>query len=137
MRVSVGRRMLIGLTAVLLATALGVVCVFFTLIWPVGCGGDGGSPYKARASPAGAYCEMTRQAPLEPILYGLLLLPIWGTLVAGVIGMIKGRFQPLLWSTLASILSLVIIAAPMIVLDDRCTAEQRGRLPGTQCETYN
>lgn len=135
--INVGQRILIAVTTILLAAGFGVVCVYFTLIWPVSCGGDGGSPYHALASPAGKYCDRTERSPLEPILYALLTLPVWGTLLAGVIGVVRGRFRPLLWSIVASVLALAAVGGPFVVLDGDCTAEQRDRLPSRQCETYN
>lgn len=130
-------RILIGVAGVLALVIVAVVLLFSTLIWPIGCGGDGGSPYAALASPRGEYCELTRDGEAAPLFMLLFLTPLLVTPFAGVIAVIKGRFLPLVIGIAIAILALGAVLTPMMVLENHCTAEQRASLPSRQCETYN
>jgi hypothetical protein len=131
------KRVQIGIVAILALVIVAVAMLFSTLVWPVGCGGDGGSPYAALASPRGEYCELTRDSAIAPLFMVLFLAPLAVTPLAAVIAAVKARFMPLMIGIAIAVVALGAVLAPMMVLESHCTPEQRASLPGRQCETYN
>ena len=107
------RRWLVLGTALALVLALVVtyISLAFTLLGP--CGGDGGSPYAAPASPAGRYCE----SPLPPasVIVGVLVA-VGGSIAA----MVRRRWRP---HTLFTVAGLALVLSPPVLgslLPDRC-----------------
>lgn len=130
-------RVTIGVVAALALVIIAIVLLFSTLVWPVGCGGDGGSPYAALASPRGEFCELTTNGTAAPLFTLLFLSPLLVTPLAGIVAVVRGRYRPLLIGLCIAILAAGAVLAPMIILESHCTAEQRASLPSRQCETYN
>ena len=82
----------------------------------VACGGDGGSPYAAPASPRGEYCD----AELSAISIGAgLVIAIIGSIVAAM----RRRWWPLVGSAIAA---AVLIGSPLALgsaLSKECADE--------------
>jgi hypothetical protein len=130
--------MRVAVVSTIAVVTLAGIVLLSMLIWPVGCGGDGGSPYAALASPRGEYCELTTDSPVGTTAATLAFtFPVWGTMTLGIIAIVRRRFRPLLIGVAVSALALAAVLGPMAVLDRHCTAEQRASLPSRQCETVN
>jgi hypothetical protein len=98
-------RVALGVTAamILLALLAGAVVVGVGTTM-VTCGGDGGSPYAAPASPRGQYCDAG--LPLISILGGLAL-----ALLGCIVACRRRRWGPLVASAIAGTL---LIASPLM-----------------------
>jgi hypothetical protein len=98
-------RRFVALVGLLVVVGMGAVAFLVAALMGVGaCGGDGGSPYSAPASPLGGYC----QGPLGElsILTGLGL---------GLIGVILGAIQRS-WRRLfaLTVTGLLLIVSPLV-----------------------
>jgi hypothetical protein len=131
------RRRVVIATVIAVVALTGVVLLSM-IIWLAGCGGDGGSPYAAPASPRGEYCELTTESPVGRVLAMLLFtFPVYGMAALGIVSVVTRSFKPLLIGIAVSALLLAGVLSPMLVLDRHCSADQRASLPSHQCETYN
>ena len=110
--------------------ALWVASAFFSLaLTALGpCGGDGGSPYAAPASPAGRYCESVSAyfeagEPSEVTTALLYLWPVAALLAIGGWGVWTGRARTL--AVVAALASAVLVVHVVLSfsLRDRCAPD--------------
>jgi hypothetical protein len=123
------------IAAFVLGLALLGVVMWFSLVG-IGlgpCGGDGGSPYAAPASPRGSFCE-----------HGGLVVPLWTVplwapfigLVAGLVAAQRTRHRTYLATGIVA--AMMIAAAPVVislVLPARCASDDP-RVNSAACDHY-
>jgi len=117
-----------GLTVLLCILLGNVIVALFTAI---GCGGDGGSPYAAIASPRGQLCESSAAGFLGALQ--LFLAPAVVTVGVGIAATRRSWRQ--LGATAA--VGVVLIVAPFLIFNaipNECTPEQQAA--GLSCEVY-
>jgi hypothetical protein len=76
------------------------------------CGGDGGSPYAAPASPRGQYCDS-----------GLPAISVGGGLVLAVIGCVVAATRQRWWLLLASAITAALLIASPVTLGTALSKE--------------
>jgi hypothetical protein len=116
-------------TGVLLAVALFAGALVVWLSLTVGdCGGDGGSPYAAPASPRGRYCESG--GPELSLVVGAAL-PVIGAVLAAV----RGRWLPLV---VAAVAAVVLLVSPLVIASalPRECADEPDSMTGPQLLRY-
>ena len=123
---------------------LTIVWTAFVLVWAmaaliaasltqvIACGGDGGSPYAAPASPAGRYCNAVDDyfTSGEPGEMTTALVYIWPLLVLAAVGAygVWKRWQRLLVTVAAaSSLLLVLHVTLAFSLPNRCAPDDPAR----------
>ena len=100
------RRSRVILATVLVLIGLCAVACYVAAATGIGiCGGDGGSPYAAPASPRGKYCESG--LPWISLLVGLAL-PVAG----GVAVAVRHRWLPLV---MCAVVGTVLVLSPLVV----------------------
>jgi hypothetical protein len=99
-----------------------------------GCGGDGGEPFAAPASPAGRYCDalhsyFTSGEPGELTTAIVVLAPVVVLVAVGGVAVWLRSSRLLFVSAVAVTLALVVHVALASSLPDRCSPDHETR-PG-------
>ena len=94
----------------------------------VTCGGDGGSPYAAPASPQGKYCDTA--LPAVSIGVGLVL-----AIIGSILAAMRGRWWPLVASGVTA--AALILSPPVLgeLLSDKC-ADEPSSMTAKQFDRY-
>ena len=123
---------------------LAIVWTAFVLVWAmaaliaasltqvIACGGDGGSPYAAPASPAGRYCNavdyyFTSGGPGEMTTTLVYIWPLLVLAAVGAYGVWKRWKRLLVAVAAASSLLLVLHVTLAFSLPDRCAPDDPAR----------
>ena len=113
-------------TFVVLWTASAFLTLTATAFGP--CGGDGGSPYAAPASPAGRYCESVSDVlesgePGEVTTALVYVSPILALVAVGAWGVWTGRGRVLAAGAVVASTVLVVHLVLAFSLRDRCVPD--------------
>jgi hypothetical protein len=90
------------------------------------CGGDGGSPYAAPASPRGQYCDSHMAA-----------ISIVGGLVLGVIGCTVATSRRRWWPLIASAITAALLIASPLVLGSALSKECADEPPSMTADEFS
>jgi hypothetical protein len=109
------------------------VCAGAWLVWVIltlgDCGGDGGSPYAAPASPRGRYCESG--GPELSLIVGAVL-PVAGAVLAAV----RRRWLPLV---VAAVAGVALVVSPVVIASalPRECADEPDSMTGAELLRYH
>jgi len=125
--------LLIGLVGAVATLLLAPVAVLVTIWSWFTCDGDGGSPFSARASTAGRFCESSYSTPFFIVE---LALPLVCVVVATVLAVHRRRLAELGVGLAIAVGALLVMAIFVGLLPDDCSEEQQRELDRWACETY-
>jgi hypothetical protein len=133
------RRAILGLAWTLVVIAWCVTAfVAFGLTMVVPCGGDGGQPYAAPASPAGEYCGAVEGyfesgEPGEVTTALVYLSPVAVLVALGAIGVWLGSARVLLAIATLAFLAVALHVALAFSLPNRCSPDDESTM---SCQHY-
>ncbi len=113
------------------AVATFLLSSFLAFLMAFSCGGDGGSPYAARDSTYGKWCEA---GIIDIWTFVLWLLPPLLVLVGLGVALSSRGARPLIAGAGAALTFIVFTVVFLAVVPDECTAEQRAN--DADCESY-
>lgn len=117
------RRTLLVLAVVVAALAVLVASAVALFVVDYGtCSGDGGSPFSARDSAAGRFCDGALHVPWAT---ALLAVPCLLLVALGIVGVTRSRVALLAIGIAAGVAAIVGLSAPVLALPDGCSGSDQ------------